>query len=369
MTDHDEIQVLLEGYVDETLDRPTRRLVDSHLADCGKCRAILDDVAPVDLSAMHTPRVDERHLRRSVRRAMRRTVFDAVLMLLAVWMAAWLVAALIVQPLAVNRGGRATAAAQATIDAAVMYNPGAIVTDFSIQTAWLRRTFTAEIGLPVGSTLEPLGEVTTALGPVEFGHEDGGGVFPFVGSETAAGVLDTLDRLGDGTVATVGVWFDDPVTVDEAQALADSTETDTRVVWAGFVAAGGWPQSPTDVYGYPTCIDPGAGFDDSFLSATSASGSGGGLFSPSSVRSAQENVVRALDNLADHPRIAADLARFSEEPFESAGRYVESEGRVGTLVVTGPSQQVRAFVDENRFESGAVLAVEFYNWSTPLCGR
>jgi hypothetical protein len=369
MTDHDEIQDLLEGYVDETLDRPTRRLVDTHLADCGMCRAILDDVAPVDLSAMHTPQLDERHLRRAVRRAVRRTVFDAVLMLLALWMAAWLVVGLIVQPLVVNRGGRAAAAAQATIDAALMYNPGATVTDFSIRTDGLRRIFSAEIGLPVGSTLEPTGEVSTAIGPIGFGGEDGGGVFPFVGSDGSSGALDTLERLGDGTVATVDVRFDEPLTVDEAQALADSTVTDTRVVWAGFAATEGWPQSSGDVYGYPTCTDPEAGFDESFLSATSASGSRGGLFSPTSVRSAQENVVRALDNLSDHPEIAADLARFSDGSLESAGSYVESEGRVTTLVVTGPTAEVRAFVDGNGFEWGSVLAVSFYNWSTPLCGR
>ncbi len=369
MTDHDEIQDLLEGYVDETLDRPTRRLVDSHLADCGMCRAILDDVTPVDLSSMHTPLVDERHLRRSVRRAMRRTVLDAVLMLLAVWMAVWLLAALLIQPLMVNRGGRAAAAAQATIDVAVMYNPGATLTDFSIQTSWLRRTFTAEVGMPVGSAIEPIGEVTTAIGPVGFGDEQGGGVWPFAGSDAVSSVLDTLDRLGDGTVATVQVWFDDPLTVDEAQSLADATATDTRVVWAGFAGAEGWPQSSGDVYGYPTCVDPASEFDESFLSATSASGSRGGLFSPSSVTLAQENVVRALGNLVDHPRMAADLAQLSDEAFDSARRHVEMEGRVATLVVTGPSQQIRTFVDDNGFESGVVLAVDFYNWSTPVCGR
>ncbi len=369
MTDHDEIQDLLEGYVDETLDRSTRRLVDSHLADCAMCRAILDDVAPVDLGAMHAPQLDERHLRRSVRRAMRRTVLDAVLMLLAIWMAVWLLAALVIQPLVVNRGGRAAAAAQATIDMAVMYNPGATVTDFSIQTSWLRRTFTAEVGLPVGSALEPMGEVTTAIGPVGFGDEHGGGVWPFAGSDAVSSVLDTLDRLGDGTVATVQVWFDDPSTVDEAQALADSTGTDTRVVWAGFVAAEGWPTSSGDVYGYATCIDRDSEFDESFLAATSAGGSKGGRFSPSSVLLAQENVVRALENLVGHPRMAADLAQLSDGAFESARRYVEAEGRVATLVVTGPSQQIRAFVDDNGFESGVVLAVDFYNWSTPVCGR
>lgn len=368
MTDHDEIQDMLEGYVDETLDRPTRKLVDTHLAGCEVCRAILDEVAPVDLSAMHTPSVDERSLRRSVRRAMRRTVFDAFLTLLAVWLAVWLVGALIVQPLAISRGGRAAAAAQATIDTATMNNPGAVVTDFTIESTWIRRTFTVEVGRPVGSTLETIGEFATALGPVGFGGDDGGEAFPFLGDGTGNGDLDALSRLGDGTVATVQVWFDQPVSVEAAQAMADSTSTDTRVVWAGFSTVPGWPEQAGDVFGYSTCSES-PGWDAGFLSASSASGSLGGMFEQASIEEAHGNVIRSLGNLTDRAEIGDAFDDVARVDFADARVHVASAGDVVTLVVTGPTSAVQTFVSEHEIESGAVLAVDFYNWSTPLCGR
>lgn len=368
MTDHDEIQDLLEGYVDETLDRPTRKLVDTHLEGCEMCRAILDDVAPVDLSAMHAPTVDERSLRRSVRRAMRRTVFDAFLTLLAVWLAAWLAAAVVVQPLAINRGGRAAAAAQATIDVAVMNNPGALVTDLSIQSSGIRRTFTVELGIPVGSTVEPIGDLATAIGPVGFGDVTGGSVFPFVGDGAGRGDLGSLVQLGDGTVATVQVWFDEPIGVDAAQAMADSANTDTRVVWAGFSTVPGWPEQAGDVFGYSTC-SASPQWDADLLSASSASGSQGGPLGQVSIERALDNVVRALGNLTVHPGIGDSFADVAQVDFADARDHVRATGDVATLVVTGPTAEVEAFVSEHDIESGAVLAVDFYNWSTPLCGR
>jgi hypothetical protein len=181
-------------------------------------------------------------------------------------------------------------------------------------------------------------------------------------------VLDTLDRLGDGTVATVRSGSTIP---HRGRGPGSGRlHRDRHPGGVGRVrAAEGWPQSSGDVYGYPTCIDPGLRVRRELPVGDLGIGLRGWPLLAVLVRSAQENVVRALDNLADHPRIAADLARFSDEPFESAGRYVESEGRVATLVVTGPSQQVRAFVDENGFESGWCWRWSFYNWSTPLCGR
>lgn len=369
MTDHDRIQDLLEGYVDETLDRPTRKMVDAHLAACEQCRAILDEVAPIDLTHLPVPNVDERRLRRSVQRAMRRTVLDAMLMLVTVWLAGWLLTALVLQPLIVDRGGRAAAAGRATIDTAIMYNPGATLTEFSIATSWLRRTFTAEVGIPVGSTMQPAGEIAAVLGPIGLGEADGGDVFPYVGSGGIAGPLDTLDRLGEGTVATVQAWFDEPIDLTAAQVLADSTSTDARVVWAGFSPGDGSSEPEGIVYGYGTCIGTDSNIDDALLGATSANASQDNLFSPASLAGARTNVIRALDNLITHPRIAAGFGHTSVDRLAEARDAIASDGRVATLVVTGPSPEVAAFLERNGIGSGAVLAVDFYNWSAPLCGR
>ncbi len=53
---HEELQDLLEAYVDETLDRATRAEVDRHLAGCDECRAIIllgdNDLDPASFDAI-----------------------------------------------------------------------------------------------------------------------------------------------------------------------------------------------------------------------------------------------------------------------------------------------------------------------------
>ncbi len=128
---HEEIQDLLEGYVDETLDRATRREVDAHLATCDECRAVLEGVAPVDLGAVEPSSWTQRDMRRAVRRSMFRVAVDVVLLVIAVTLVAWLVSLTLIHPLIINRGGRAEAATIATADLAVMFNPGASVTEYA----------------------------------------------------------------------------------------------------------------------------------------------------------------------------------------------------------------------------------------------
>jgi predicted anti-sigma-YlaC factor YlaD len=123
---HEEIQDLLEDYVDDRLDRETRKLVDDHLKTCAECRQILDDVAPVDVSALGALTYDEATMRRIVRRSLFRTAWNTLLLLFAGWIALWFFAALVIQPLVVNRGGRAADIVQATVDLGIMLNPGAV---------------------------------------------------------------------------------------------------------------------------------------------------------------------------------------------------------------------------------------------------
>jgi anti-sigma factor RsiW len=106
---HEEIQDLLEGYVDETLDRATRREVDAHLATCDECRAVLEGVAPVDLGAIEPSSWTQRDMRRAVRRSMFRVAVDVVLLVIAATLVAWLVSLTLIHPLIINRGGRAEA--------------------------------------------------------------------------------------------------------------------------------------------------------------------------------------------------------------------------------------------------------------------
>jgi anti-sigma factor RsiW len=80
---HDEIQDRLEAYVDDRLTREERRAMDAHLEQCVECREILDEVAPVDVSALGPTRFDSAAMKRTVRRSMFRTAVNTALLLLA----------------------------------------------------------------------------------------------------------------------------------------------------------------------------------------------------------------------------------------------------------------------------------------------
>lgn len=379
MRTHEEIQDLLEGYVDETLDRDTYRVVAEHLAGCEECRTILDGVAPVDLSGLVGGAVDQRTLRRSVRRAMWRTVIDAALMLVALVMTVWLVGTLVFQPLIVNRGGRAAAAARATYDLAVMFNDGASVSSFDIDSTSFQRTFTVDLSLPVGSGLVDMGTVSTRIAMVGFGDADGGRLTPYVENlDTGGDAQERLERLGSGTVATVAVRFDEPISIGRAQQLADSSAHDVRVVWAGFPVdateeRSGIPFNPGSIVGYGTCLGPER-LDDDYFGATSAGGGGPSIrFWPASIDGALTEVRRALSNLVEHPALATELPdpeAGSPERIQQALAYLsQPDPGVVSLVVTGPTAEILGFLNEADTTWTSVLAVDLYNWTIPVCGR
>jgi len=367
-TDHDAIQDLLEGYVDETLDRSTRHRVDEHLAGCAECRAILDEVAPVNLDALGPGAWDERAARRAIRRSIRRTVVDAALVILAVWIAGWLVLVLVVQPFIIGRGDRPVAAGRATIDAAVMLTPGAALGELSVVSSGLSRIYQAEMRLPIGSGSNRIGEVETRLGL--FGVQVSSGADDW---ERGGSARSTLLGLGSGTVATVSVYWEDPLTIGEAQQLADSTSHDTRVVWVGF--HDGTPLGDSlfgRVLGYPTC-GTRPDLDDDFFRATSAGGGGGGIgFAPVPIGSALDDVRRGVRNLADNPQVAAALFHRGETlegEMAAVVEHLESpEPGVAVLVFTGPTPQLLGLLDDLEVD-GEMLGVDLYNWSTPFCGR
>jgi hypothetical protein len=226
---HEEIQDLLEAYVDDKLDRETRKLVDDHLKTCAECRRILDDVAPVDVSALGALTYNEATMRRTVRRSLFRTAWNTVLLLFAGWIALWFLAALVFQPLVVNRGGRAADLARASIDLTIMLNQGAVLADGAISSGLLNRQVDLEFAVPVGAGLQPVLSSSTVIGP--FGIRDEpelGSDFDFGGFQGEA--LVQLSNLGESTVASVSIWFDTPLSVEAAQSIADNPEFVFRVV-------------------------------------------------------------------------------------------------------------------------------------------
>jgi hypothetical protein len=364
---HDEIQDLLEGYVDETLDRATRREVDAHLATCDECRAVLEGVAPVDLGEV-SGTWDARGMRRAVRRSMLRVAGDALLILFAAWLGAWLLSLLVLQPLVLNRGGRAVAATVATVDLAIMSHPGVVLTEYSYRSQWISRTTEVRLSLPVGSGLNDVGTVESRIGPVGFGSPEGGRLSPSLLDEyTSDGQDDEMLRVVDeGTVATVRVRFDDTVDVETAQGMVD-TDADVSVIWSGFDVAGveGSDLAPTGVLGYVTCGSPSLMVSD----AAGSSGGGSGSFhgAPASVTGALEETRRAVGNLVDHPELLDGIGAGIDDA-TSAIERLESP-QVREMVVTGPTPEILEFVDQVEPGGVSVIEIDFTNWSEPPCAR
>ncbi|HEY6629191.1 MAG TPA: zf-HC2 domain-containing protein [Acidimicrobiia bacterium] len=362
---HEEIQDLLEGYVDETLDRATRREVDAHLATCDECRAILEGVAPLDLGGIDPTAWTPRDMRRAVRRSMFRVAVDVVLLFIAVILVAWLVSLTLIHPLIINRGGRAEAATVATADLAVMLNPGATLTEYGYQTHFLSRTSEVTMAMPVGTSTQELGSLESMIGPLAFGDASGGSLFPFLFVyDEAIGGQDQLEAVDDGTVATVALGFETPLTMGQANELLES-DADVRVVWAGFEVGDGSGLSSTGVLGYGTCGTPSI----EVSGAIGASGGGSGSWSgeQASIDDALAETLRAVRNLIDHPELLDGIDVTAEEA-ESV--LVElGDPQVASLVVTGPTKEIVAFIEEAAPDVVNVLALDFTNWFQPLCGR
>lgn len=370
---HEEVQDLLEHYVDERLDRAARRRVDEHLATCDRCREVLDGVAPVDLGALTPDSWDERAMRSAVRRSLVRTAVNAAVLLLAGALALLLLSSLVLQPLLVNRGGRAAAATRLTGDLGIMFNPGAIVDDWSFESGALSRTSRARLVMPVGTEIVELGSVESRLTLTGFGDHDGGPFTAILVRETGGqpDIADRLQQLGDGTVATVELVWNDPISFGTADALTKSPR-DVRVVWLGFAVDGSSDYSGPGfdaggVAGGATCDGPPIPDD---VGSSGSGGGGGSVFAlePSAIR-ALGSVEGALSDLLEHPEIADGLGTgWRASDVERAARFI-TERRVRTMVVTGPTAELLAFLDEARPDFGGVRAVDFFNWFSPLCGR
>jgi hypothetical protein len=362
---HEELQDLLEGYVDETLERATRREVDAHLATCDECRAILEGVAAVDLGAVEPSSWTPTDMRRAVRRSMFRVAVDVVLLVIAATLVAWLVSLTLIHPLIINRGGRAEAATIATVDLAVMFNPGATVTEYLYQSHLLSRTSEVTVSMPVGALSREIGNIESTIGPLAFGDASGGMLFPYLsGLEEAIGGQDRLEAVGDGTVATVLMGFETPLDMEAAGELLES-DADVRMVWAGFAVGESSGLSSAGVLGYGTCGSPSMELSGAF--GASGGGSGGFFGEPASIDDALAETRRAVGNLIDHP----DLLEGIGSDLEEADSVLSELGnpQVASLVVTGPTSEMIDFIDEVAPDVVNVLAVDFTNWFQPVCGR
>lgn len=88
-----------------------------------------------------------------------------------------------------------------------------------------------------------------------------------------------------------------------------------------------------------------------------------------SVGRALESARDALGAISSNDEVATALAGGASGAVESLSELLQGETKVASFVVTGPSPEVASFLDDLGVTDGQVLAVGFYSWGSPVCGR
>ncbi|MFP5331592.1 MAG: hypothetical protein ACLGHX_04400 [Acidimicrobiia bacterium] len=298
-------------------------------------------------------------LRRSVRRAIGRTAIDAAALAVIILVGGFLLSVFVVQPLVIGRGERAAVAARAAYEAPMIFNPGVEVTDYQLGSGVVDRTVTVEAVVRLGSGVDDPTTISSRIGAFRIDVEWRAGV-----NERPVSMQEVLPGIDDGTVVTVHIGTPSPLTIAEAQSLADDPGRDVRLTWVGFDVH----SSMFGAVGYPLCkSDPH--LSDDFFSASSAGFSGWSTGTTPSVQRALESVSQALELIASQDEVSDAMTGRDPGALRSLADAMQGERSVTSIVVTGPTPEVVAFLDDLGVTDGQMLAVGFYSWGSPVCGR
>jgi hypothetical protein len=380
--EHHTARDLLEGYVDNSLEPETRQQLETHLASCDECRAILagNGTHEIPVGLPGPPPLDagwdEKRMRKTIRRTLGRLVFDAISLWIVGFLALTLISAFAIQPLLVDRGDRIRAAMTATWDLPILTTPGATIDRWRNDSTLFGREFSVDVASYTGDALRSLGTYETDLGIWNFQSSDGSLLDPFLISESRS---FKPERLPENTVATVQMyWWKSPITMTEAAALQPDAG-DARLLWVGFDLTPAFPdQDPfpgdTDyLLGYNPCAAPTfLDSEDEYFSAGSAGG-GGDLsscyyFGSATVERSLEETTRAVDNLASSQFLVdalADSSMVSLRNIEAVSGWLSTnEPLVASMVITGPSDRIVDLVDRSGADDASLLDIDFWNWES-----
>lgn len=315
-----------------------------------------EDQEPISLGELQLP-FDDDGMRRTVRRAIGRTAVDAAALTVIILVVGVMASLFVVQPLLINRSDRAAVAARAAYEAPMLFNPGAALSRFTIASGPAGRTSTVLIDIPLGSgtiAYEMVSDIGVFSSDTEWRVPD----------QRLVPIDDVLSGLDGGTVITIAFDLERPATLAAAQELADDPGRDVRLTWAGFDVE----SSVFGRVGYPICHTLETP-DEEFFAATSASAGGTVTSGPPSIESALASARDALAVMASNDEVATAVAGGSAGAVESLSAAMDGERSVLSFVVTGPSPEVAGFLDDLGVSGGQVLAVGFYSWGSPVCGR
>ena len=368
---HDEAFEMMAAYIDGTLPPTDVARLEPHIAECAVCTALLhDEEDRVDLGTTTATQFDDSVLRGSIRHTLLRTAGYASVLVVLLVVLLIVGSTLVIQPLLMNAGGRAESVARATFDLASMITEGTVVDEFRIDSGFAHRTYTAELGLPLGSAVVDAGTVTST---VTLGGTKPGDVWPFADGPEPNPVpaSSLLNRLGASSVATVAARFPQPLDHADAQALADMPGADVSVIWAGFLVSAAAPNDqlsdPLRTLGFSTCSNDR--IPDSLFGASSADAGGSFGEQPPSVADAYDRVRAAIQRLADDEDVRSALPLGWSDSVVAIDEHLrEFVAPVETLVVTGPADEILTFLEDAGVVNAHVLAVDFFNWVGPICG-
>ena len=349
----------LEDYVTGRLNDDEQASVEEHLAGCPQCTQELRAYDPVDLHDLQLPFDDGEGIRRTVRRALGRTAIDAAALAVIILVGGVLLSLFVVQPLLINRSDRAAVAARAAYEAPMLFNPGVEVSRFTLSSGLIGRTIDVEAGIPLGSTIENLPVVSSEIGLLSVGPQ-----WRSTLPDPLSPLSDVIPGLDPGTVLTVLFGLPEPLTIGVAQQYADDPGHDVRLTGVGFDVQ----SSIFGQVGYPLCrtLETPA---PEFFGASSASLGGTPMSGPPSVQRALDSARDALAVIASNEEVASAMSGAGAGPIEDLSKSMSEERSVTSFVVTGPSPEVASFLDDLGVAEGQVLAVGFYSWGSPVCGR
>lgn len=240
--EHHIARDLLAGYAEGSLEPETLREVQEHVAACTECGELLEGDRPVQLPLIAGPAPwSEKKTMKTARRALLRAALSAGLIYLVAWLPLSLMASSAASAV-IERNGRGLDAERAAAAIGSMLIPGGRVDSSSTARGFLRREYSARVRRRIGGIDHTVADIWVKLGVIgasmrvvpaasdtQFPPNPYSSTFNPTGLSTGLPGGLQPDVLPDGSVVTVQMIFQEPLSYDDAEKrLADLCRPPTQ---------------------------------------------------------------------------------------------------------------------------------------------